>query len=126
MKKIIIPAGYQAVMPYLLLNDAISFLDFAKKVFDAEEKMKVLKEDATLMHGELQIGNSTIMIGQSSDQYPPQPAGLYIHVADADHTYALALAEGAVSIMPPENKDYGRSGGVKDPFGNTWWITENK
>ena len=123
MKKINIPEGYQTVMPYLILSDALKFMEFAQKIFGATIKMKKLNDDQTLMHGEIQVGGSTIMIGGSSEQWSPQPAGLYVHVMDADDTYKKALMAGAVSVMEPADRDYGRSGGVKDPFGNTWWIT---
>ena len=55
-----------------------------------------------------------------------QPAGMFVYVEDADETYHKALAEGAKSIMPPSDQEYGRSGGVIDPFGNTWWPTTGK
>ena len=77
------------------------------------------------MHGELKLGDSVLMIAEASDQYTARPAGLYIQVADADETYRKALDLGAKSIMAPEDKEYGRSGGVEDPFGNTLWITQN-
>jgi len=50
------------------------------------------------------------------------PAGLYVHVANADETYSKALQAGATSVMEPSDQSYGRSGGVLDPCGNTWWI----
>ncbi len=125
MKKINVPEGYQSVMPYLILKNALAFFDFTKRVFDAEEKMKYLKDDGSLMHGEIKIGGSTIMVAECNGEYSAQPAGLYIHVANADETYNNALAAGATSIMAPEDKEYGRSGGIKDPFGNSWWITQN-
>ena len=121
-----IPQGYNRVMPYLILKDAVAFMDFAMSVFGATEKAKHMNDDGSFMHGELNIGDSVIMVGQSNDDWGVQNAGLYIQVEDADATYNKALDEGASTIMQPEDKDYGRSGGVKDPQGNTWWITSNK
>lgn len=116
------PAYYRTVMPYLILENAETFLDFTQKVFGAEVKMKNEDEEG-IRHAEIVIGDSTIMIGQSGGQWAPQPAGLYINVDNADKTYEKAIEEGATTVMELSNQDYGRTGGVKDPCGNTWWIT---
>lgn len=121
-----IPEGYQTVMPYLILNSAERFLEFTKSVFNAAEKMKHLDDENKIMHAEIQIGGSTIMFSNASPQFPEQTAGLYIHVDDADTTYKKALEEGANSVIEPRDQDYGRSGGIVDPCGNTWWLTSPK
>lgn len=126
MSKVFVPAGYNSVMPYIIVNDAEKFMAFMKDVFGATEKMSVPDETGRVMHAEVIIGDSCIMFANSSDNFGVQNAGLYIHVADADKTYADALKAGATSIMPPDDKDYGRSGGVQDPWGNTWWVTTTK
>ncbi|MCW3106936.1 MAG: hypothetical protein JWQ09_1442 [Segetibacter sp.] len=123
MENLSIPAGYQRVMPYLILKNATGFFNFAQKVFGAIEKMKIMRDDTYIMHAELQIGGSTIMLADSTDEIKPNTAGLFVYVQDADETYNKALEEGATSVMPMSNQDYGRSGGVMDPFGNVWWIT---
>jgi PhnB protein len=120
-----LPEGYQTVMPYLILKDVAAFIDFTKKVFGAEELAVYRHDDGSIMHAEIQIGGSTIMMGQSNDDWGLQNAGLYINVEDTDSTFQKALDEGATVIMPIEDKDYGRTSGVKDPQGNTWWITQN-
>ena len=63
------------------------------------------------------------MFADSNEEFKPQTAGLFVYAHDADETYNKALEEGATSIMAMSNQDYGRSGGVTDPFGNVWWIT---
>ncbi len=63
------------------------------------------------------------MFADSTEDFKPRPAGLFIYVADADETYKTAIDAGATSIMEPANQSYGRSCGVADIFGNTWWIT---
>jgi len=65
------------------------------------------------------------MMGQSNDDWSIQNAGLYINVEDTDAAFQKALDHGATVIMPIENKEYGRTSGVKDPQGNTWWITQS-
>ncbi len=118
-----IPSHYQTVMPYLILPDVSVFIAFTRAVFDAEEKVKHMDDNERVMHAEIIIGDSTIMAGESNEQWNPQPAGLYINVEDADKTYKKALEAGASSVMEPSNQDYGRTCGVADPTGNTWWIT---
>jgi uncharacterized glyoxalase superfamily protein PhnB len=63
------------------------------------------------------------MFGQSSADWGSDNAGLFVYVEDADATFKKALDAGATEVMPVTDQSYGRSGGVKDPFGNTWWIT---
>lgn len=114
---------YQAVMPYLILKDIPAFLKFTKDVFGAEEKLKRTDDDGRIMHVEIVIGDSTIMAGESNKQWKAQPAGLYVNVASADVTFQKALDAGATPVMELSDQDYGRTGGVNDSNGNTWWIT---
>lgn len=123
MENLEIPQGYQQVMPYLIIKNATGFFDFMQKVFGVTEKMRIMRDDTHIMHAELQIGESVIMFADSSEEFKPQTAGLFVYVQDADETYKKALDEGATSVMAMSNQDYGRSGGVADPFGNVWWIT---
>ncbi|MEJ7680943.1 MAG: VOC family protein [Segetibacter sp.] len=126
MENLEIPTGYQRVMPYLIIKNATVFFNFMQKVFEATEKMKIMRDDTHIMHGELQIGESTIMFADSTEEFKPQTAGLFVYVQDADETYNKALEEGATSVTAMSKQDYGRSGGVLDPFGNVWWITSVK
>ena len=115
----------QTVIPYLIIPQAEKFYDFVINVFDGKETARFLNDDRTIMHGEVNIGSSTIMFGGSSDKWQSQPAGLYITVENADETFKKALDNGATLVHDISDKDYGRTGGVKDPFGNTWWIVSN-
>lgn len=92
-------------------------------VFGATQKLVVMRNEETIMHAEMQIGASTIMYTDATEQYPVQNAGLFICVDDCDAIYQKALNSGATSIMQPADLDYGRGSGVTDPFGNTLWIT---
>ena len=118
-----IPVNYQTVMPYLIIKDAGRFLKFMKEVFGAKETHMTMRDPNTIMHGEIMIGESTIMFADSTDQFSPRPAGMFIYVDNADDRYAKSLAEGATALSSLSDQPYGRSGGVLDPFGNTWWIT---
>ena len=119
-----IPEGYNTVMPYLIVTDAAAFKKFMESTFDAKEKMVVMRDNTDIiMHGEVTVGQSTIMFAQVTEEFKQAHAGMFIWVENSDITYQKALDLGSTSIMPPANQDYGRSCGVKDPFGNTWWIT---
>jgi PhnB protein len=118
-----IPEGYQVVMPYLILKGCGDFMDFSQRVFGATVGQVHRDDDGRIMHAEIKIQGSTIMMGESTADYRPRPGSLYIIVGDADQTYQKAIAAGATTLHPPEDKEYGRSAGVEDPFGNAWWIT---
>ena len=118
-----LPENHQVVMPYLIVNNASAFIDFMKEVFDGVELNRHMRNETIIMHAEVMIGNSTLMLADSTSEFTAKTAGMFIYVDDADVTYDKALAQGAVSIMPPADQPYGRSCAVNDAFGNTWWIT---
>ena len=123
MEKLNFPPDYQQVMPYLIIKDAPAFMKFMEDIFGAKEKMKHMRDEGVIMHAEITVGESVIMFADSTADYVPTTGGFFIYVPDADATYNKAIAAGASSIMPVSDMPYGRSGGIKDPFGNTWWPT---
>jgi len=123
MKELNIPEGYQQVMPYLIIRGAAGFIKFMEDVFGAKEKMKHMRSEDVIMHAEITVGESVIMLADSTAAFEPRTGGFFIYVPDADEVYNKALAAGAVSIMPMSDQPYGRSGGIMDPYGNTWWPT---
>jgi PhnB protein len=116
------PADHQQLMSYLVIKDAADFIRFMQDVFEAKEKMRFMSDEYTIAHAEITIGESVIMISGAVDQLAPCTGGGFIYVANADGTYAKALKAGANAVMPIKDNPYGRSGGIMDPFGNTWWI----
>jgi PhnB protein len=119
-----IPAGHQAVMPYLILKNASKFIEFTKKVFDAaDSNTPHLREDGTVMHAEIIINGSTIMVTDEIKDWSKQTANLFVYVPNADEAYQKALDNGATTLMGLSDQEYGRTCGVTDPFGNVWWIT---
>jgi uncharacterized glyoxalase superfamily protein PhnB len=113
--------GYPSIIPYMLVADAPAFIGFLEAAFGAQARFQVPTETGGVMHGEIALGDGLIMISDAGE--PWAPAHLCHYVPDADAAYAQALAAGAVSIAPPETKEYGqRIAGIKDPAGNTWWI----
>ncbi len=117
-----IPKGHQAIMPYLMLNDAAAFIEFIKNVFDAEMTHESMR-DGVVGHCEANINGGTIMFSNSRDEWKAATSNMYVYVTDADATYEKALAAGAESVMEIADQDYGRSGGFTDPHGNVWWVT---
>ena len=118
-----IPDGYHTVTPYLTVQGARRLIDFLKQAFDAKEDERMTRPDGTITHSEVRIGDSVVMIADSSDKWKPMPSGIYLYVEDTDATYQRAIQAGAVSVMEPANQFYGdRNAGVRDPLGNVWWI----
>ena len=121
-----IPENNQTVMPYLILENAAGFILFTQKVFGAKETLKTMRDENVIRHAEIMIGNSTIMFADATEQFKPSNAALFMYVENADETFAKAIHEGATVEKEITNESYGRSGGIKDPFGNIWWITAVK
>ena len=118
-----IPEGQQSVTPYLVVKDAAALIDFAQSAFDAKEIVRHARPDGTIMHAQLRIGESVVMLGQPMGDQPAMPAMLHVYVENVDEVYRQAMAAGATSIMEPTDQFYGdRSGGVADKHGNHWWI----
>ena len=114
---------YRTVTPYLLVTRADAELDFLKAAFGAEEREVTRNPDGSIMHAEVTLGDSLVMLGQAGGQWKPRDGSFYLWVADVDATYRRALDAGAVSESEPEDKPYGhRNAGVIDPNGLTWWI----
>ena len=123
MEKVNIPEGYPQLMPYLIIENAPAFFEFTQKVFDAEEKYKAMRDEKLIMHAEISIGSSVIMFADATEQFKERTTGMFLYVDNCDTVYDKALANGATTVMPPADQSYGRSAGITDPFGNTWWIT---
>jgi PhnB protein len=122
-----IPDGFHTVTPHLTVRGATKVLDFAKRAFDAKEVHRLALPDGTLMHAEIKIGDSIVMLGEARDGCQPMPSTLYMYVPDADVVYKRAIQAGATSTMEPANQFWGdRMGGVKDPAGNQWMIGTHK
>ena len=121
-----IPANYQTVMPYLILKDAAKFITFTEKVFGATQTHNTMRDKDTIMHAEIMIGECTIMFADSTDKFAARPAGFFVYVDNADETHKRAIEAGATALSEVADQAYGRSGGVTDPFGNSWWITSVK
>ncbi|MEX2263349.1 MAG: VOC family protein [Bryobacteraceae bacterium] len=117
------PDGYSTASPYLIVNGASNTIEFLKAVFGAVELRRFPDAAGKLMHAEVRMDDTVVMIADGTDGWPPIPSYVHVYVSDVDATYKSALEAGAVSVQEPVKKqDEDKRGGVKDPGGTTWWI----
>lgn len=123
MNKSYKPENYNSVSPYLVVEGADKTINFLKTVFGATELRRHSNADGRIMHAEVRIDDTVVMIADGGDGWPSIPAHVHIYVSDVDATYKLALEAGAISIQEPVKKeDEDKRGGVKDSGGTSWWI----
>lgn len=123
-----VPEGYHTITPYMMVPDADAFLKFIEKAFGAKSKMEPMRNpDGKIMHADTKIGDSHLMFGQATAEYPAQPISLYLYVRDCDKIFKQAVDAGAESHVEPQDQFWGdRHGCVTDPFGNSWWVATHK
>ena len=118
------PEGVPSIQPYLHLRGSEKMIPFLENAFGGVVTGHVpMSPEGHVLHATVQIGDNTLEVDEAHGEFQPMPCHLHLHVDDADAMYARALRAGATSIDAPSNKPYGRSGGVKDPFGNSWYMT---
>ena len=114
---------YRTVTPYLVVDDATSEIAFLESAFAATLTTAAHDPQGRLMHAEIRIGDSIVMLGEAGGDVKALPAAIYLWVENVDDVYAKALAAGATSIRVPEDQPYGhRNAGVRDGSGISWWI----
>ncbi|MFN2142705.1 MAG: VOC family protein [Candidatus Promineifilaceae bacterium] len=117
------PEGYNNVSPYLVVNGAEETIAFLSAVFDGQEIRRFPSETGGIMHAEVRVGDSVIMLADGVEQWPAFPAHVHVYVPDVDAAYQRALKAGAASVQEPQQKeDEDRRGGVLGPGGITWWM----
>jgi PhnB protein len=117
------PENYSTVSPYLIVKDAAQTIKFLEGTFGAKVLRLFPDADGRLMHAEVRIDDTVIMVADSAPEWPPIPSYVHIYVVDVDTTYSRALQLGAISVQEPVKKqDEDKRGGVKDLGGTTWWI----
>jgi uncharacterized glyoxalase superfamily protein PhnB len=129
-----IPRGYHTVTPSLVVAGAGKAIDFYKRAFGAVELMRFPGPDGTIMHAEIQIGDSIVMMG---DEMPEQggrgpksiggtPVSFFIYKENVDDAWKQAVDAGARTIMPLADQFWGdRTGCLEDPFGHRWWLAQH-
>lgn len=117
------PSGYNSVSPYLVVSDANATIDFLQKAFDAVELRRFAGPDGRVMHAEVRIDDTVVMLADGSQGWPAIAAHVHVYVADVDESYRRAIAAGGVSVQEPVKKDDAdRRSGVREGGGSTWWI----
>lgn len=121
------PEGFHTITPNSIVSSVADAVEFYRKVFGAEELLRLHTPDGKVVHCELKFGDSRINFGEAMAGWPEQPLLAQIYVPDADATFALAIEEGAKELSPVTDMFFGsREGRVIDPFGNTWTIATHK
>ena len=116
-----IPEGYHSVTPSLVVNGAAKLIDFMKAAFGAEEAFRMPTPSGEIMHAEVRIGDSVVMLNDVMGQSSPTTSSLFLYVNDVDGVYQRALKAGASTVSEPANMFWGdRMSVVKDQFGNHW------
>ena len=128
-----IPTGYQAIMPYLILEGGLEAIEWYKKAFGAVERLKLDATKGKLGHAEIMIGESTIMLADECPQangvrspiaLGASSVGILMYVEDVDSFVEQAVSSGAKLLSPPEDKFYGdRNASLQDPFGHVWYVS---
>lgn len=130
-----IPEGFHSITPYLAIKGAAEAIDFYKRAFGATERSRMAAPGGSVVHAEIQIGDSVIMLGEENPQMgAPGPktlggstGGLMIYVEDVDAAFARAVGAGATVQMPVADMFWGdRYGRLVDPFGHLWSIGTHK
>ena len=117
------PDGYHTVTPYLMVPDAARFVAFMAAAFDARTTEQLMRPDGKIGHTEIRIGDSVVMLSEAGGDYPATPVMLHLYVDDVDAAFERAVRAGGVVVAAPSDQFYGdRSGGIKEPCGNTIWI----
>ncbi|SPF46222.1 conserved hypothetical protein [Candidatus Sulfotelmatobacter kueseliae] len=117
------PKGLQNVNPYLHPRRAEPLIAFLKRAFGAQEVAKYASPDGVVHHAQIRVGDSVVEMGEAQGKYETMAAMFYLYVPDVDAVHRQAVAAGATSFQEPTDQFYGdRSAGVKDNFGNTWYI----
>lgn len=118
-----VPPGSHSVNPFVVVDGAADLMAFLGEVFGARETERITRQDGTVGHAEVAIGDSIVMLSDATEALPPRPAAFYVYLDDVDGAYQRALAAGAGPRSAPADQFYGnREAGVVDPWGNIWWI----
>jgi uncharacterized glyoxalase superfamily protein PhnB len=117
------PEGYNSVSPYLIVDGAGELISFLTSVFDAVELRRFPDDSGRLMHAEVRIDDTLVMVADSTEGWPPASAQVHVYVPDVDETYRRAVDAGADVVQEPVQKgDEDKRGGILGPGGVTWWI----
>src|SRR6478752_4051450 len=92
--------GFHSVTPYLFAEGALRLITFISDGLGGEEVYRKERPDGSIMHAEMRIGNSMLMLGEAPVEFGPMPTSIYLYVTDSDAAYEKALQAGGISIFP--------------------------
>jgi PhnB protein len=127
-----VPEGYHTITPQLTLDNAAETIEWYKKALGAKEISRSVGPDGKIMHAEIQIGDSRVMVndvmmGKGPKAFGGSPASLWVYVDNCDELFNRAVSAGAQVEMPLADQFWGdRGGAIKDPAGYGWWIATRK
>ena len=120
----LIPDGFNTIAPYLVVDDAEPLIQFLKDAFEGVEVGRTVM-DGRIANSQVKIGDSTVMIGEARGEFEASKGWYYLYVENADESMKSALEAGGELVMEVADMDYDdRQGGVKDPAGNIWWVSQ--
>jgi len=121
------PAPEQTLTSYYVVPDVEAFLVFLEQAFGAVVTERMEGKEGQVMHAEVRIGNSGLMMGRGGADQAKQACIQYVYVDDVDAAYQKLLAAGATAVQEPEDQFYGhRTAAGRDPFENQWWLAQRK
>ena len=120
-----VPPGFGTVTPYIFAKEAEKLIAFLVEGLGGRETCRSMRPDGQVANCQVAIGTTTVMVSEATERFPPSSASFYLYVDDADQAMKRALDGGAEQIMAVADMPYGdRQGGVTDPSGNIWWISQ--
>lgn len=124
MSKPLAPPGYNTVNPFIITQDALKVIDFLREVFGGEEleAAHTVDDDGLLLHAEVRIGDSIVMLADRKPDWPYTPSLLQVYVDDLPATLETARRLGARVVTEPTDFFGAQLSRVLDPWGNLWWI----
>jgi PhnB protein len=129
-----LPKGYHTVTPSLFIAGAAKAIDFYKKALGAEEVSRFPAPDGTIMHAEIRIGDSTLMLSDEMPEYGGKspkslggtPVSFFVYQENVDAAWKRAIDAGGKEVMPLIDQFWGdRAGCFQDPFGHNWWLAQH-
>jgi PhnB protein len=123
MERSLATEGYHSVHPFVFVDGAEDLIGFLVATFGGVETERLARSDGRIGHAEVRIGDSVVMVSDSTESFPARPCAHYVFVDNVDAVYEHAVAAGAASLREPSDQFYGnREASVVDPWGNVWWI----
>ena len=120
-----VPEGFAVVTPYIFVDGGDEYIEFLKAAFGANETGRSVAPNGRIANCQMKFDTATIMVSEASEQFPASSGAFYLYVSDVNAAMKRALDAGADKIMEVEDMPYGdRQGGVRDPSGNIWWISQ--